>query len=180
MDIASVTSIGGLAVSLAAAFFAWKSADSAKQAAKAADRTAELSEAQDRRDRTPNLEVALEGGPIRPGQDVAIYTIVNVGREDLDSVVVHQPKLPPGMQVDFPVAATDGDGGWAPAVELGPVAIAQTVRFTLSVGTEGSALPPRFEVVIRATVGDQSWAIHEPIAIPDRLRRPVAIAGGDT
>ena len=103
-------SIAALVVSGFAAFFTWK-------AVRAADRSAGAAESADRQARTPRLAVLLDN-PVPAPSDLVIYRVRNDGPQDLDSLVIYQPR--PSDQISYPIAATGGGGKWVDEVRSRP------------------------------------------------------------
>jgi hypothetical protein len=127
-----------------------RSAVAADEAAKAAKRSAEMAEAADRRARTPHLTILLD----QPGQgDRMIYRIRNDGPQDLDDMVVHHPQPPDGIK--YEITRTGDMRGWQDRAELGPIAMTQEGRITLSCGAAEEL--PEFRVRVVSHCGTDTW-----------------------
>lgn len=147
--------IAALVVAALSALFAYR-------ATRAANRSAAAAEATDRRDRTPKLAMLLSAPAPAPG-DRVIYTVRNDGPQDLDHVVVHRPR--PTDRITYPIAVTGGGGGWADdEIDLGPVALGGTARFTLCCGA-GEDLP-ELRVRIECRAGRDQWAVVQVLPTP--------------
>lgn len=146
----SVAALVVAAISAALAYASWRSAH----------RSAEAAEAADKRARTPRLAIGCTDPSPAP-VDRVIYTIRNDGPQDLDLVVVWRPR--PGDQIVYPIAKTDGPGGWAEdEVALGPLRMTQETRVTLCCGTAEKL--PVFRVRVECRAGSDIWEL--PIDLP--------------
>ncbi len=124
-------------------------------------RNTHAAEAADRRARTPRLATAAEHGA--EGATSVIYRVRNDGPQDLDSLVVFRPR--PMGGISYPIAKTGM--GWAEdEIDLGPLAVTQEARFTLSVGS-GSSLPT-FRVRVKCRAGRDKWELAEELEEPRR------------
>ena len=132
-----------LVVSLASAWFAHR-------AAKAAESQSEVAKAEDRRARTPDLNISLDE-QVNAGEIRAFYTVRNDGKEDLDSVLVSRPDTPDGIR--YPVALMGGDFG--DTAELGPLAMGRAAGLVLSIGPAEQL--PEFQVRVVCRKGQDSW-----------------------
>ena len=156
---------------VASAFSVWyakRSADASDRSAEASGRSALASEvsastaqAEDRRARSPRLTVEREGRPSSAETSV-IFTLRNVAPDDLDSVILHRPMTDDGLR--YPVARVGTD--WSDVADLGALALGQSGRFTLSVGSAQDL--PEFWVRITCREGDDEWNLLERLIV----RRP--------
>ena len=129
--------------------------------ARASARSADAAEAVDRRERTPRLAVQLDS-PTPAPNDRVIYRVRNNGPQDLDSVLMYQPRT--RDRITDPLTRTGDPNGWADdEAELGPLAMTQEVAVTLCCGAAGELPGFRVRVVCRA--GDETWEL--PVALPD-------------
>ena len=159
--VIAVTSllIGGYATVVAK-----RSATAADRSARAAEATAQTAKEEDRRARKPVLEVEL---PERAyaNQNIAIFTVRNLGPQDLDTVVIHQPQTDDDLE--YQIAITDV-GMWDSRVEIAPLAINECVQVTLACGL--AAELPTFRLRIECSAGEDKWILsHE---LPE-VRSPV-------
>lgn len=154
--------IAGLALLLSGVgiWYAKKSADASAESAAASNASARVATAEDRRARTPHIDVSLHGRAPHDG-DSAIYAVRNDGPQDLDSVIVYKPLPPSGIR--YPVAVT-GRTDWADAAEVGPLSLAETGRFTLSLGVDQQL--PEFRVKIVCRAGEDEWELTRELEHP--------------
>jgi hypothetical protein len=129
--------------------------------AKSSARSADASQAVDRRERTPILSVLLNH-PAPAPDDRVIYRVRNDGPQDLGSVKLFRPRPPDGIA--YPLARTGDPGGWADdQVELGPLAMTQEAAVTFCCGA-GEDLPIfRLRAVCRSA--DDTWDLL--LVLPD-------------
>jgi hypothetical protein len=164
-------SVAALAVSIGALVVAVLSYFASDRSAKAAARSAGAAESADRRARTPRLTVTLSG-PVADLSDRAIYRVRNDGPQDLDQVIVYRPRPPD--RIEYHLAVTGSGEGWADdQISLGPIAITQEARLTLSCGA--SAVLPEFLVRIECRSGPDKWTLTERLPSP----RPQALTDGE-
>ena len=152
--VVSVGSVGvagwGIRHSKRSASAAQRSADAADRSALSADRSASVAEAEDRRARTPRFALLLD----QPGSgDRMIYRVRNDGPQDLESVVVHRPRPPGG--IEYHVAVTGKSTGWVDEADLGPIALGQEARFTLGCGFD--PVLSEFRVRVECRAGNDEW-----------------------
>lgn len=156
--IALVVSVLALAASGASVVYT-------RRQAHAAEQKTMLALAEDRRAREPTLSLSVH--PATHDGSHAIYSVRNDGPQDLDSVVVCKPR--PDDGINYPVAAT-GSTGWEDEAQIGPLALTQIGRFTLSIGTASSL--PEFSVEIVCRAGDDEWRQVHQLAYPRRPPPP--------
>lgn len=107
------------------------------------------------------LAVHLDS-PTPAPNDRVIYRVRNDGPQDLDSVLMYQPRT--RDRITYPVMRTGDPNGWADdEAELGPLTMTQEVAVTLCCGAAGELPGFRVRVVCRA--GDETWEL--PVALPD-------------
>jgi hypothetical protein len=152
--VATALSIIAILIALGSLFVAIRSA-------RASARSADAAEAVDRRERAPRLAIHLDS-PTPAPNDRVIYPVRNDGPQDLDSVLMYQPRT--RDRITYPVMRTGDPNGWADdEAELGPLAMTQEVAVTLCCGAAGELPDFRVRVVCRA--GDETCEL--PIALPD-------------
>lgn len=150
----------GAALGIIAILVAVASAVFAYQARRAAERSANAAEAADRREREPRLTIMLDCPTPAPG-DRVIYRLRNDGPQDLTRVVIHRPRPPD--RIVYNVAVTGSD--WADdEIDLGPLAITEEARFTLSCGVAPEL--PEFWVRIECQGGGDRWPLSRRLPAP--------------
>jgi hypothetical protein len=146
-----------------------RSADAAERAAGAAMVTAEADQAADHRAREPRLIVTVEN-MVEHDASEAIFRVLNNGPVDLESVIVHRPILGEVEgRVRHQVAHT-GVTDYASWANLGPIAVTEYERFTLSLGIRDEL--PEFRIRMVCSAGDESWPLTFLLDHP-RKTRPV-------
>jgi hypothetical protein len=124
----------------------------------------------DRRERTPRLAVQLDS-PTPAPNDRVIYRVRNDGPQDLDSVLMCQPRT--RDRITYPVMRTGDPNGWADdEAELGPLAMTQEVAVMLCCGAAGEL--PEFRVRVVCRAGDETWGAAGCLAGPAQRSCPPA------
>jgi hypothetical protein len=126
-----------------------------------ATRSANAAEAADRRERTPKLVISLTS-PAPFGSDKAIYTVRNDGPQDLDSVVIHRPVA--RDNIVYSVTPTGIGRGFGDVADLGPMPLAERVKFTMACGPADEL--PEFLVRVEARAGRDEWTVNQLLADP--------------
>ncbi len=144
--------IAALVVSVISLIVAFLARRDASRSAEAAERSAQTAEAEDRRVRTPQLEIILTDPSPSPIA-LVIYRIRNDGPQDLDDLIVHRPQT--SDQIIYPLAITGGSDWAEDEIHLGPIVLGQEVQFTFCCGVAPEL--PEFRVRIECRAGNESW-----------------------
>jgi hypothetical protein len=162
-----VIAVFGVAVAGLALRTARRSAAAAERSAFAAEASANTASAEDLRARTPDLEVEVPN-PAYPNDNIVMFCLRNVGPQDLDSVVIHQPDTDDAL--DYAIAAADV-GMWANRVDIGALALNERAEITLRCGPAVDL--PTFRLRIECSAGNDQWAVSRTLP---RVNRHVAKA----
>ena len=118
-------------------------------------RSTRVVEETDRRARFPSISVVPE--IVTTDARQAFYRIRNDGSQDLDSVLIYRPRTDDG--ITYPLAPVGG--AWADdEIDLGPLPVAETKRFTHCVGTGPT---PDFFARVVCRSGQDEWTLTVPL-----------------
>ena len=169
--VSLAAAIASSAAAIASAVAAIFSARSSNKSSAAAQRAADVAEATERRERTPQLDVSMVDGAENKSQ--ATYRVTNHGPQDIDSVTVPRPVT--SDNVVHPVA-TNPPGAWGDSVDFGPLAMGESREFKLNVGhphalerdpSSGYARwLSEITVVIACRAGKDSWNVVKRLEPP--------------